>query len=278
MLKVLVCVCAAMVVLSAFVKAADARTYSLGGMEVIALADTDPRATRPDNPGLLVGLRPEDAARYLSRPGSMNNSVNCFIVKNGREVILFDTGTGGGGLLPASLAAAGISPDAVDAVVITHFHGDHIGGLVRDGQAVFPRARLMVPRLEVEANPQAAMTFMAAYAGRLLTFEWNHPVADGVMAVDAHGHTPGHTVFLIDNNGRDKLMIAGDLVHFGAIQLPVPEVAVTYDSDPANAVASRKRLFDKAAGEGYAIASMHLPFPGFGTLRKEGTGYVFTGR
>jgi glyoxylase-like metal-dependent hydrolase (beta-lactamase superfamily II) len=274
MLKALVCACVAFAVFAAFATAAEARTYSLGGMEVIALADTDPNASQPDNPGLLVGIMGTDAAKYLSVPGSMKNSVNCFIVKNGREVILFDTGLGASGLLPASLAAAGIAPDAIDAVVITHFHGDHIGGLIKDGAAAFPRARLMVPRIEVEANPQAAMTFMAAYAGRLHTFEWNQPVADGVVAIDANGHTPGHSAFLIEN-GNYKLMIAGDLIHFGGIQLPAPDVAVTYDTDTTKAIASRKRLFDKAAGEGYAVAAMHLPYPGIGVLRKDGAGYAF---
>lgn len=277
MLKKLVCVCAAVACLAGSAVAAEAKKFSLGGMEVIALADVDTKAARPDNPKLLVGVKDADAAKYLSKPGSMNNSINCFIVKNGREVILFDTGLGaeGKGLLLDSLKAAGKTPDNIDAVVITHFHPDHIGGLVKDGEAVFPKARLMVPRIEVESNPQAAMKFMAAYAGRLHTFEWDHPVADGVMAVDANGHTPGHTVFLIEN-GASKLMIAGDLVHFAAIQLPVPDVAVTYDTDAAKAIASRKRLFEKAATEGYTVAGMHLPFPGIGALAKDGSGYAFT--
>ena len=118
------------------------------------------------------------------------------------------------------------------------------------------------------------MKFRQGYAGRRRTFEWDHAVADGIVAVDAHGHTPGHTAFLVENGGA-KLMIAADLIHFGGIQLPVPDVAVTYDSDPVKAVAARKRLFDKAAAENYTVLSMHLPFPGIGTLSKEGSGYGF---
>ncbi len=207
----------------------------------------------------------------------MRNSINCFVVKTGSETILFDTGNGTakGGLAMESLKAAGLSPNDIDAVVITHFHGDHIGGLMTaDGKAVFPRARLMVPRVEVEAMPQAAMQFMAAYAGRLHAFEWNSPVADGVLAADASGHTSGHTVFLIED-GDSKLLIAGDLIHFGGIQLPVPAVAVTYDTDPAKAVAARKLWFDRAADGKFVVATMHLPFPGIGTLAKDGSGYGF---
>lgn len=269
--------CGVAVLFAVSAPAAEFRKFTLGGMEVIALADIDPKAPAKDNPALLIGVKDADAQKYLSSPGSMKNSINCFVVKTGSETILFDTGLGAraNGQLPASLKAAGIDPAAIGAVVITHFHPDHVGGLVdEDGAAAFPSARLMVPRIEVEANPQAAMKFMQAYAGRLHTFEWGHAVADGVVAVDANGHTPGHTVFLIDS-GDARLMIAGDLIHFGGIQLPVPDVAVTYDSDPVKAVAARKRLFDRAIDENYPIASMHLPFPGIGTLSRDGNGYGF---
>ncbi len=271
--------CAVAAFFAASASAAEFRKFSLGGMEIIALADTDPNAPARDNRQLLVGLTQTDAAKYLTSPDAMRNSVNCFVVKTGRETILFDAGNGTakGGLALASLKAAGLAPETIDAVVITHFHGDHIGGLTTEnGEAVFPKARLMVPRVEVEAMPQAAMQFMAAYAGRLHTFEWSHPVADGVLAGEAAGHTPGHTVFSIEN-GASKLLIAGDLIHFGGIQLPVPTVAVTYDTDPNKAIASRKRWFDKAADEKFVVASMHLPFPGIGTLAKDGAGYRFAG-
>lgn len=277
MLRKVMLACGIAVLFAVSAPAAEFRKFTLGSMEVIALADTDPKAPAKDNPALLVGVKEAGAEKYLSESGFMKGSINCFIVRTGSETILFDTGLGFGanGQLPASLAAAGIDPGAIDAVVITHFHPDHVGGLVdKDGAAAFSTARLMVPRVEVEANPQAAMKFMAAYAGRLHTFEWDHAVADGVVAVDANGHTPGHTVFLIDNGGV-KLMIVGDLIHFGGIQLPVPDVAVTYDTDPVKAVAARKRLFDKAAAENYVIASMHLSFPGVGTLSKDGSGYGF---
>lgn len=274
-------ICAAAVFFAAAAPAAEFRKFSLGGMEITALADTAARAPAQaqDARQLLVGLTQADAAKYLTSPEAMRNSLNCFVVKTASETILFDTGNGAGkgGMAADSLKAAGLTPEDIDAVVISHFHGDHIGGLTAgDGAATFPAARLMVPRVEVEAMPQQAARFMSAYAGRLHAFEWGQPVADGVLAAEAIGHTPGHTVFLI-RDGNNTLLIGADLIHFGGIQLPVPAVAVTYDADADKAIASRARWFAMAADEKFVVATMHLPFPGIGTLAKEGRGYAFTG-
>lgn len=253
--------------------AVEMKRFTSGGMELIALADVDRDQGLANKTELLIGM--SDAEKAALPAGIMANAVNCFIVKVGQDVLLFDTGFGGDrGHLVKSMAEAGVKPEDVTAVLITHFHPDHIGGLVKGGEAAFPNARLMVPRVEVEAMAQAAMTFIPAYAGRLHTFEWEHPVSDGVVALEAAGHTPGHTVFELDAGGG-KLWILGDLIHFGAIQLPRPEVAVTYDTDPVKAVAARKRIFDMAAERGVTVAAMHLPFPGVGTLSKSGEGYAF---
>jgi glyoxylase-like metal-dependent hydrolase (beta-lactamase superfamily II) len=132
----------------------------------------------------------------------------------------------------------------------------------------------MLSRVEVETMSRAAETFLPAYAGRVRTFEWDQPVLRGVTARDASGHTPGHTVFEVDAGGS-RLWIVGDLIHFAGVQLPRPEIAVTYDTDPVKAVAARKRVFDKAAAEGVAVAGMHLLFPGIGKFSKAGAGYGF---
>lgn len=254
--------------------AVEMKRYTSGGMEIIALADVDRDSSLANKTELLIGM--SDAEMAALPAGIMANAVNCFIVKIEGDVLLFDTDFGGDrGHLVRSMAEAGVKPEDVTAVLITHFHPDHIGGLVKDGEAAFANARLMVPRVEVEAMAQAAMSFMPAYAGRLHTFEWDHPVSDGVVALEAAGHTPGHTVFELDAGGS-KLWILGDLIHFGAIQLPRPEIAVTYDTDPVKAVAARKRIFDMAAERGVTVAAMHLPFPGVGTLSKSGGGYAFT--
>ena len=98
-----------------------------------------------------------------------------------------------------------------------------------------------------------------------------HP---GITAIPAFGHTPGHTAFLIESNG-EKLLIWGDTVHIPEVQVPRPEVAMVVDTDPAGAVASRKRMFDMAASERMLVTGMHLHFPGFGHIGRQGSGYAF---
>ncbi|MCD8352530.1 MAG: MBL fold metallo-hydrolase [Planctomycetaceae bacterium] len=254
--------------------AVEMKSFDWDGMDFYALADVDRNPNAANKPDLLIGMTDDEKAALPA--GIMANSVNCFIVKLGDDVLLFDTGYGGErGHLIRSMAEAGFKPEDVTAVIITHFHPDHIGGLLNsEGGAAFPRARLVVSRVEVEAFPQKAMEFAGAYSGGLVTFEWDQAVSDGVTARNAAGHTPGHTVFEVDS-GSKKLIILADLIHFAGIQLARPEIAVTYDSDPAMAITSRMRIFDYAAESGTTVAGMHLPFPGVGTLSKAGTGFGF---
>lgn len=154
-------VATACIALASSASAVDARSFQLGDLEVIALQDV---ATE-GNPGLLIGLGQADAEKYLT-PGALKNSINAFVVRNDEMTLLFDTGLGTGGArkgdLLESLARAGIQPGDVDAVLITHFHGDHVGGLLKDGEPVFPKARLLVPRVELEARKGAGIEFYTA--------------------------------------------------------------------------------------------------------------------
>ncbi len=125
----------------------------------------------------------------------------------------------------------------------------------------------------MEKGPSSA-GFASAYAGKTTQFAWGDEILPGVVAMDASGHTNGHTVYLI-TNGADKLLIAGDLIHFGGVQLPNPDIAVTYDTDTTKAIASRRKVFDMLAEQGLPMASMHLRFPAVGKLTKAGTGYAF---
>ena len=254
------------------------KNFDIGGIKLVALADVPnaPAATAP-NTALLVGLSQDELARVTAE--DMANSINMFVLKTGKGNYLFDTGLGEDGPrkgeMIASLKSAGFEPGDIDGVVLTHFHPDHIGGLVKGGNAVFPKATLYVGRMEVEKGPQVFDKFSGAYEGRTVRFEWGDEIVPGVKAFEAAGHTNGHSVFLVENAG-DRLLIMGDLIHFGGVQLPRPEIAVTYDTDPAAAVAARKRVFAMAAEEGIPVASMHLRFPGVGKLAKAGEGYSFT--
>ena len=253
------------------------KNFAIGGITLVALADV-PNAPAPATPNtaLLVGLSQEELTRVTG--DDMANSINMFVLKTDKGNYLFDTGLGEDGPrkgeMIASLKSAGFAPEDIDAVVITHFHPDHIGGLAKGGKAVFPKATLYVGRLEVEKGPPVFDKFSGAYAGKTVRFEWGDEVLPGIKALEAAGHTNGHTVFLVEKAG-DRLLIAGDLIHFGGVQLARPEIAVTYDTDTAAAIKARKRVFTMAAEEGIPVASMHLRFPGVGKLAKAGEGYSF---
>lgn len=245
----------------------------IGDIEVVALLDA--QGIREGRAELLVGAGAEDLER-AARPGALATSINAFIVRLDGKTYLFDTGLpiGEGTGIGSALAAAGIAPDDIDVVIITHFHRDHVGGLLKDGKPVYPRAELAVPRLEVDKWSNPGTEFLTAYGHRSNAFDYDVEIYPGITSRAAVGHTPGHTVFLVQS-GPDELLIVGDLIHIGGVQLPNPDVAVTYDVDPVEAVKARRRIFDMAADKGLPIASMHLPFPGMGVLAKEGQGYAF---
>ncbi len=254
--------------------AAEHKKKTLGEMEVIALLDLQ----NEGKPELLIGLTQAQSDKYL-KPGALKNSINAFAVRKDGLILLFDTGLGKGGARKGevleSLAQAGIKPEDVNAVLITHFHGDHIGGLLENGKPVFPKARLLVPKVELEAKGDPkAVDFYQAYGDRAGTFVFGEEIYPGVMGLDARGHTPGHTVFQLES-GVGRLLIMGDLVHFANVQMPLPDIAVTYDADAKQAIASRKKYFARAAGDNLAVAGMHLPFPGWGWLKKDGDGFSF---
>lgn len=265
----------ALALLAAPVRAGEAggafSAHRFGTIEIIALEDV-PVRTGPDQTQLLIGLTPEEIASYPA--GFMANSINAFLVKLDGKNLLFDTGLGAPGNVLRSLSAYGMSPADIDAVIITHFHRDHIGGLLADGKPVFPRAELRLPRVEVDKWNERELGFIAAYGIRAAVFEWGSEAWPGVLALDARGHTPGHTVYRVQSGG-DEIMIISDLIHFPEVQLARPEIAVTYDTDPVRAVESRKRVFDIAAADKLPVAAMHIPFPGIGVLDKQGDGYTF---
>ncbi len=254
--------------------AQDSKNFNIGGISLVALADT-PNGPAPDAPNtrLLVGLSADELAKVTG--ADMANSINMFVIKTDKGNYLFDTGLGASGKLVPSLANAGMTENDIAAVVITHFHGDHIGGLTTNGTATFPNATLYVPKVEVEKGPSGFDAFGPAYAGRTTQFAWGSEILPGITALEAEGHTNGHTVYQVEQGGG-RLLIVGDLIHFGGVQLAKPEVAVTYDTDTTKAIASRRRFFDKASAEDMPIASMHLRFPGVGKLAKAGNGYTFS--
>ena len=165
-------------------------------------------------------------------------------------------------LLPA-LTKAGYTAADIDYVMITHMHGDHIGGMTRDGKAVFENATLYIPKAEYDGwiamgeERSAQMRAMIdAYGDRVKIFSASDTLPCDVEAIAAVGHTPGHTAYRVGD-----VVIAGDVMHGVALQLEHPEICARFDMDKANAVASRKMLIEKVRTEGLRMYGMHFPAP-----------------
>ena len=226
---------------------------------------------------------------YLGLP--LETSVNAYLVNTGDKVVLVDTGTAGlfgptAGRVLANLKAAGYTPEQVDEIVITHMHGDHIGGA---SASVFPNATLRVDKRDSDfwLSPEqvakggeggqaiAALVKGFADAGRFKPFDGDAagvPIVPGVKAVPAYGHTPGHSNYIAESKGQ-KIVFWGDLMHVAAVQFAEPAVTIQFDSDAKAARPAREKAYAAAAKDGYYVAVTHVSFPGIGKLRVDGKGY-----
>lgn len=263
----------------------------IGDFEITALSDGNMSASLD----LLSGIEKSDAdviqwRAGIDEPGDIH--INCYLIRGRGRVILVDAGTGSvnnmAGQLNANLAAAGISPDDVDTVLLTHCHPDHIGGLLdSEKKPVFKRAEIILHPLEAQhwqddeklsiANERGQRNFwlvrqvLDAYARNVRYFNGDK-IAEGILPVWLPGHTPGHTGFRIE--GDDKcLLIWGDIVHYPHIQSAQPAVSILFDTDPAQAEETRKKIMEKAVSENLIIAGMHLSQAGFASILREGYGY-----
>lgn len=229
------------------------------------------------------------AAEFLPT-GHFDNTFNFTVLQTGRETILFDTGTGGllaptAGTGWANLAAAGIDPAGVDRIVFTHFHADHISGLVtREGQARFPKAELVVPEGEwsfwrgeraPEAGRNAAANRFGPYQGRVRQVASNADLGAGITGIPTPGHTPGHTCWGVQS-GNASLIVLGDLTNHPVFNLHNPGWHVIFDMDATQAEATRRAFFDRAAADATPIIGYHWGFPAVGRVRKVGDGYAVT--
>jgi glyoxylase-like metal-dependent hydrolase (beta-lactamase superfamily II) len=240
----------------------------------------------------------EKAKQILSdafRP-ARRTSVNTFLIQSKGRMALVDTGSGNymgstAGFVQRNLAAGGIDPKAIDTVLLTHMHPDHSAGLtdMSNGELLFPNAELVMHENEpahwfddgalAKADERAAKLFfqagreqVAPYKKRTRLFKQGE-VFPGVTAIPSHGHTPGHTAYLVAS-GNEQLMIWGDTVHVPEVQTAFPEAGMSFDTDLAAAAGSRKRMFDRVSADGVLIAGMHLHFPAFARLARRGDAYA----
>lgn len=216
-----------------------------------------PRTLFPDAPDSLIN--------ELGLQDGVPASVSTFLVETGGIRILFDTGNGTpDSRLMAGLDSLGVAPEGIDYLYLTHFHGDHIGGMMKGDSIVFPKAEVYASKPEYEAwingmpsdkNGLQVKT-LDAYKDRLHLFEFGDVLPGDVVALNGVGHTPGHTVFRVG-----KLLVIGDLIHGAALQLEHPQICATYDMDKEAAVRSRKHFLQYAKDNQLTMAGMHLPAP-----------------
>ena len=212
------------------------------------------------------------------------------VVNTGNELILFDSGNGAGrgptrGQLAKSLASAGFSPDQIDVVVITHYHPDHIGGLMAGGKPVFPNARYVTGSAEnnfwtsktvtessdkkMQGRSKLVQGQVVPLAPKTSFIDSGKDVVTGITAVDAAGHTPGHMAYNIESDGKRLLLFADTSNHYVA-SLQKPDWHVIFDMDKDKAVATRKRILDMAAADKVLATGYHMPFPAMGYIEKVG--------
>lgn len=257
---------------------ADIRRFTLGGFEVTTmLVGLFPR----ENPQEMfaVNVEAEEFAavsreNFLS-PDRVTLPFTPTVVNTGSELILFDTGLNAAGLLGA-LASAGYAPEQVDTVVITHMHGDHVGGLLNEGAPTLPNARYVTGATEFNywagAGNETFESNVRPLAEQFTFIGDSEDVSGGITGMAAYGHTPGHMVFRIESEGQALLLFA-DLANHPVWSLAHPDWHFGFDVDKDLAVESRRRVLSMLAAERLPAIGYHMPFPSLGYVDTDGDGF-----
>jgi len=272
------------------------KTFSIGDLTAMALRDGALEFPN-DNKVFGVGHTPDEVASVLSAAGApadvLHLSLQPLLVQTTDRVLLFDTGAGtnfgpSAGRLLTALAAAGVDPQSVTDIFISHVHGDHVGGLVNGaGALVFPAATIHLSAPESDflngMNAETAKNvgiaqydaFVAAVRPKVATFAPDSEILPGlVKAVEIKGHTPGHSGYLI-TSGESSLLYVGDAMHHYLVSVQKPKWANGFDGDADAAAVSRSALLAQSAASGQRLYVVHFPFPGIGTIEERDGGFVW---
>ncbi len=274
-------------------------TYKVGSAEVTAIYDGI--WEKAHDPAFIANASVDDVKAAMVKAGLPADFVSIpftvAVVKTGGKTILCDSGTGGqvqptAGKLAANMKAAGIDAGKIDTILISHFHPDHIFGLMEKdtNKAVYPNAEIVVSDVEYkfwtdpavidrlpEARKGLARRIQAVFPTwkNIRQVSGEPEVAPGIRFVSAPGHTPGHRAFHL-SSGASQLMISNDTAYVPALVVANPGWHGQYDQDAATAEASRRKLLDRVIADQVQICGYHFPFPGAGTIQKDGEGYALT--
>jgi glyoxylase-like metal-dependent hydrolase (beta-lactamase superfamily II) len=268
---------------------ASTHRYKVGDFEFTAVLDATKTAEKPET---IFGTnqQPADVAALLQAnflpTDALVNMFTPVVVNTGKELVLFDTGLGaaGGGQLPQRLATAGIQPEQIDVVVITHCHPDHIGGVAMDGKPIFANARYVIGETEyafwsapermggpTEMVAKLVASNVSPFKDKMSFVKDQDEVVSGIRAIAAPGHTPGHTAYHIESNGK-RILLGADFCNHYVLSLQRPDWEVKFDADKATAAATRKKMLDMIATDRIPFTSYHMPFPSVGYVERTADG------
>jgi glyoxylase-like metal-dependent hydrolase (beta-lactamase superfamily II) len=283
-------------------QAASFYRYKLGSLEITVLSDGVARV--PVTDAFVVNVKADEVKAALA-DAFMERDVfigpyNPIVINTGSRMIAVDTGTGEAsfkttngvaGQLLANMAAAGIYPNAIDTVLISHYHGDHINGLLRaDNSLTYPNAEVLVPAPEhkywmddgersraatqriSEIFTNARRVISGEVLKRLRTYEWDKEVLPGITAVGTPGHTPGHTSHIV-SSGAKTVYVQADVTHAPFLFARHPGWHAFYDHEPVLAEATRRKVYDMLAAEKMTVQGFHYPFPSVAHVEKTAGGY-----
>jgi glyoxylase-like metal-dependent hydrolase (beta-lactamase superfamily II) len=268
--------------------------YKVGDIEVTAVHDGSFAIPTQNFVRNAEQAQVDQAAQEAFMPqGQIVIPITTLVLNQGGRITLLDTSRGNApnGNWMANFRAAGFDPAQVNTIIISHFHGDHIGGIRgQDGAATFPNAEVMVPTPEwafwmddarMNQAPEAqrggfqnARRIFGPMAKDVKQYEPGKELITGVTSVAAPGHTPGHTTFMI-SSGNGKLMVMSDTTNHPALFVRNPDWSAVFDMNADEARATRRKMLDMAASERAQVAFYHAPFPATGFIAKEGNGFRF---
>jgi glyoxylase-like metal-dependent hydrolase (beta-lactamase superfamily II) len=281
--------------------AAGSRSHKVGDIEVIAVSDGE--RTAPVAPGFVANAPFEEVKASFNASGQQKDQFQTIftpsVIKTGGKIVVVDTGMGAGaaaqpgatfGFLMRNLAEIGIGAKDVDTVIISHFHGDHVNGLLApDGSAAFPNAEITVPENEwkfwmddgeMARAPKGRMEDLFKnnrrvfnpLKSRVTTHAWGKDVVPGVAAVGTPGHSIGHTSYMVTSGGK-SLFLLQDVANNPVVSLKHPTWHLMFDQDPQMAEKTRHKTFEMLVAEKLPVQAFHFPFPGFAHVEKAGDGY-----